>query len=98
MVFKTKTDIYETDQATGQRSLVKKGLITNIDIPIEEIYAVENAYNTKGKILKNSCRVFMRNDIREVVIMKSFEGMEKIRRKKGDERIVVRGFIRYDSK
>ena len=59
MEFFKSTDLYGPPDDKGNSKLIKRDVITKIDIPVEDIYRVEEAIGHKGNIMKNKCVIIV---------------------------------------
>lgn len=57
MEFYKSTDLYSQPGKDGKSTLIKKNILTKIDVPIDEIYYIEEVIGQSGKVLKNKCTI-----------------------------------------
>jgi len=71
--FKTKVDLYSEPKSEKDKPrLIKKGIIIKHQWDIDDVSKPEQILNSKGSIIKNKCRVFVKN-YGDVVIEHSYE-------------------------
>ncbi len=97
MEFKVRGNFSVEDRKTGGSRVIRNNLITKINFPITDIYAYEEVVSSAGKIKKNSCRLYLTNDLKEVVVNKSYEFIEQLKGIRSAE-ITIKGFYERHSK
>lgn len=67
------------DKDTGEVRVIKRNVTTRISFPVEDIFSHEEVVNSRGKILKNRCRLYLNNDLKEIVVNRSYDTITKLR-------------------
>lgn len=57
MIFRIKSDVYSQPDEEGNSKLIKKGVVTRMEIPINQIRMVEEIVTSKGQVSKTSCSI-----------------------------------------
>ena len=76
MEFTRYTDLYNTDK-DGKEILVKKGIVTKIDIPLEDIYRVEQVVSGTGKIYKTKCLIIVSQQQIPIIVNYSYAALRQ---------------------
>lgn len=82
MEFTVRGNFSAGDKKTGTIKIVKRNVVTKISFPESDIYAWEEVVNTKGVVMKKSCRLYLTNDLKEIVVNKSYAEISKIKNNK----------------
>ena len=84
------TDLYTDPDKNGKERLIKKDIKTLMNIDIDHLEMPTQIINTKGSIVKNKCRIVLR-DYGPLVVNHSWEEINEL---KNETRITIRGFKR----
>ena len=57
--FEVTSDLYSQPDAKGKQKLIKKGIITRLLVNTHDIKYVEEAFDTKGRIIPGVCDVII---------------------------------------
>jgi hypothetical protein len=93
MEFTVRGSLSLEDKKTGKMKCVARNVVTRINIPVGDIYAYEEVVSSRGKLLKNSCRLYLTNDLKEIVVNKSYKKVKELK-----SNIAVTGFYARDTK
>lgn len=77
---KIKDDLYgeSTDGGKTRGKLIKKNIITSLTINTNDILSVSDILSNKGSVLKNFCRIHIR-EVGPVIVNHSHEYINKIK-------------------
>lgn len=84
---KIKSSLYTDPDEKGKQKLIKRNIITKRIINVDDKTAVEEVIDNKGKILKNCCRIFTREE--PIVVNHNYEYIKNLILK---EKIVIKGY------
>ncbi len=59
VMMKIKSDLYAEPDNKGRQKIIKKGIITRANIPLEQVGTIMEIFNTKGKLIKNECKIYL---------------------------------------
>lgn len=78
MEFLKSTDLYAPPDKKGNSKLIKKNIITKIDIPIEDIFRVEEAIGNTGKVLKNKCVLVISQNQTHILVNHKYQDIVQL--------------------
>lgn len=75
------SSIYSEPNKEGKQKLIKSGILTKLSMYLDDIQAHEEAFNTKGNLQKNMCKIYHRH-IGPIVIKESYNNISKLKQSK----------------
>ncbi len=85
------SSLYSDPDEKGFSKCIKRNIKTKINIDVDYLEYPSQIYNDKGKVLKNKCKVQIR-DVGSMTVNHSYEYIKKLKDK--DTRSVIKGFRR----
>jgi len=77
--FRVKSDIYSQPDKEGNSKVIRKGMITKIELDTNSIRMVEEVVNSKGQISRTSCNLNTYDNINIRVYEKYEECVKLVR-------------------
>lgn len=81
IILKVKDNLYTESEDGKTRKLVKKNILTSLHIDSNDIIGISDVLNNKGNILKNYCRIHIK-EIGPVVVNHSRDYISNIKQPK----------------
>lgn len=82
----TINSLYSEPDKDGKQKLIKSGIKARFSLYLDDIQAHEEFLDDKGKVYKNSCRIYHRN-IGPMIINKSYEYISKLKQQDNSKHI-----------
>lgn len=76
--FTKSIDLYTEPDSKGKEKLLKKGIRVKQSININDIISWDQIFNSKGTVLKNKCRIYVK-DLGPVIVNTSTEEIQKLK-------------------
>ncbi len=84
------TDLYSDPDKNGKEKLIKRGIKTKMNIDTDHFDMCTQIINTKGDIVKNKCRILVR-DYGPIVVNHSWEEINDLKNET-KHRTQIKGF------
>lgn len=77
------------DLMSERNKIIRRNIIIKHFVDIEDIKTPQQIFNSKGNIVKNKCKVIIK-DLGQIIIGHSYEYIKNIIE---DKRIIIKGFL-----
>lgn len=91
------SNLYTEPDKNNKQKLIKKNIITRLSIYIYDIGGHEEIIDQKGRILKDTCRLYHKN-IGQMVVKKSYDEITQIKNSQHNPQTKFIGFNGNKSK
>lgn len=81
VILKIRDNLYQESEDGKTRKLIKRNVLTNLNIDTNDIISISDVLNNKGSILKNYCRIHIK-EIGPVIVNHSREYISNIKQHK----------------
>lgn len=78
IILKIKDNLYKESEDGKIRKLIKKNVITNLNVDTNDILTISDCLNNKGNVIKNYCRIHLR-EVGPVIVNHSREQISKLK-------------------
>lgn len=86
-------DLYSEPDKNGKDKLIKRNIKTRMNIDIDMFEMPIEIINSKGNVVKNKCRIYVR-DVGPMTIAHTWDEIMELKKDIRDHRTIVKGFLK----